>query len=135
MPRSWEAVRPKAVDDEFLQHVDEGCQPLGLPSYVEDFVYSLGLFEILDDVLAMTHNLHEDDGEHGDRGRKSTLRLVDTLSLNSRLEELVESMPDCLKLSMHHEDVPAQTMDMFYVQAQVLHRRFVQHHIQKDHVG
>jgi len=63
------------------------------------------------------------------------LRLVDTLSLNSRLEDLLEGMPDCLKLSNNHEDAPAQSMDMFYVQAQVLHCRFVHHHIRRDHVS
>lgn len=130
-------IRPKAIDDEFLQSAGEGSQPLGLPSYVEGFVYSLGLFDILDDVLAVTHTLQEDEnaGEYKDRGRQSVLRLVDTLSLNSRLEDLVESMPDRLKLSKIDEDVLAQSRDMVYVQAQVLHCRFVQHHVQEDRVS
>jgi hypothetical protein len=54
---------PKAIDDEFLQCAGEGSQPLGLPSYVEGFLYSLGLFEILDDVLAVSHDSQEEDEE------------------------------------------------------------------------
>ena len=132
LPRSWKRIPPKAIDDESLQCAGEGSQPLGLPSYVEGFVYSLGLFEILDDVLAVSHNLQEEDEEHADghrhQCRKYMSRLVDTLSLNSRLEDLVNSMPDHLRLSRTHEDVSALSRDAFYLQAQVLHCRYVQHH-------
>jgi hypothetical protein len=122
---------PKAIDDEFLQYAGEGSQPLGLPSYVEGFVYSLGLFEILDDVLAMSHNPQEEDEEehatgHRHQARKSMSRLVDTLSLDSRLEDLVNSMPDRLRLSETHENSLAHSRNAFYVQAQVLHCRYVQ---------
>jgi hypothetical protein len=131
LPKSWETIPPKAIDDQLLQCAGEGSQPVGLPSYIEGFVYSLGIFEILNDVLAVTHSLQEDEyaSERRDRGRKSMLRLVDTLSLNSRLDDMEESMPDRLKLSKIHEHVLAQSRDVFYAQAQVLHCRFVQHHI------
>ncbi|KAH6613057.1 fungal-specific transcription factor domain-containing protein [Boeremia exigua] len=125
LPRSWETTRPKAIDDEFLQHAGEGSQPPGLPSYLEGFVYTIDLFEILDDVLAVTHNLHDDEpgGDHRDRARKPVLRLVDTLSLNSRLEDLAENIPDRLKLAYTNESVLPRSRDMFSVQAQVLHCR------------
>jgi hypothetical protein len=119
---------PKAIDDAFLQCAGEGFQPLGLPSYVEGFVYSLGLFEILDDVLAVSHDSQEEDEEehtdgHRHRDRKPMSRLVDTLSLNSQLEDLVNSMPDRLRLSGTHVAVLAHSRDALHGQAQVLHCR------------
>ena len=133
LPRSWKTMPPKAIDDEFLQWAGEGSQPLGLPSYVEGFVYSLGLFEILDDVLAVSHDSQEEDEEehtdgHRHRDRKPMSRLVDTLSLNSQLEDLVNSMPDRLRLSGTHVAVLAHSRDALHVQAQVLHCRYVQRH-------
>ena len=131
LPESWKVLLPQAIDDEFLQCAGEGSQPSGLPSYIEGFVYSLGLFEILDDVLPVTYNLpeHEHADDHRNQGKSPAHKLADTLSLNSRIEDLVEKIPHHLRLSKNSEGVLAEARRRFYVQAQILHCRFVQYYV------
>jgi hypothetical protein len=122
---------PQSIDDEFLQCAGDGIQPPGVPSCMEGFVFSLSIFDILHDVLAVIYSPHESkrDGDHGNQHRKAMHKLVDTLSLNSRLNDLMESIPDHLKLPKPSENAMGQSRFHFDVQAQVLHCRFVFFHI------
>ena len=128
LPGSWKVLRPQAIDDEFLQCVGEGSQPLGLPSYIEGFVYSLGLFEILEDVLAAAYTSprHEDDHDQGNQTGSLEYLLDDTVSLNSRLDDLVEKIPNYLEKIRSSPGTLDQSRRGFHVQAQTLHCRFVQ---------
>ena len=134
LPGSWKVQRPQVIDDEFLQHVGEGFQPPGLRSYFEGFVYSLSLFEILDDVLASIYHLLEDDNndDHQNHGKIFATRLANTLLLNSRLDNLIDRIPNHLRLTNHILDVAGQTKRSFQVQAETLQYRFVHEAVEKS---
>ncbi|KAL2067531.1 hypothetical protein VTL71DRAFT_1956 [Oculimacula yallundae] len=125
---SRKVILPQVIDDEFLQCVGEGSQPPGLPSYTEGFVYSLGLFEILADVLAVdyTSSRSQDDHDSGsqtNQGRNCEHILTNTISLNSRLDDLVERIPNHLRESRSSSSTLAQSRRRSHVQSQTLECR------------
>jgi hypothetical protein len=124
----WDVKKPQAIDDEFLQHVGKGCQPLGLHSKMDGFVYSISLFDILDNVLSTIYSSSSDKIEHPSQENPHlifTQRLVSTFTLNSQLDDLLKNIPTHLKLQGNFTDNAGQMKRCFQVQAKTLNCRFV----------
>ncbi|RDW63567.1 hypothetical protein BP6252_11112 [Coleophoma cylindrospora] len=92
---------PEAIDDEFLQQEGEGQQPCGLPARMACTAYSYGLFDILDDVLSTFYSQNSSVDSNAcpnDLRRTSLQSLFDVLTMNSRLDDLVNGIPSHLKM-------------------------------------
>jgi len=128
LSRFWNVKPPQAIDDEFLQHVGKGCQPPGLHSKMDGFVYSISLFDILDNVLSTIYSSSNDKIEHPPQENSHltfTRRLVSTFTLNSQLDDLLQNIPTHLKLQGNFTDNAGQMERCFQVQAKTLNCRFV----------
>ncbi|KFZ17080.1 hypothetical protein V502_04762 [Pseudogymnoascus sp. VKM F-4520 (FW-2644)] len=128
LSRFWNVKPPQAIDDEFLQHVGEGCQPPGLHSKLDGFVYSLSLFDILDNVLSTIYSSSDDKIEHPSQEKPHlTLmkRLASTFTLNSQLDDLLENIPTHLKLQGNFTYNAGQMKRCFQVQAKTLNCRIL----------
>jgi hypothetical protein len=90
-------------------------------------MYSLGLFEILEDVLAAAYtSLRNEDDDQCNRVEDSEHILANIVSLKTRLDEVVEKMPNHLKESRSSFGTLAQSRRSFHIQAQTLSCRCVQ---------
>ncbi|OBT45237.1 hypothetical protein VE00_03662 [Pseudogymnoascus sp. WSF 3629] len=128
LSRFWDVKKPQAIDDEFLQHVGKGCQPLGLHSKMDGFVYSISLFDILDNVLSTIYSSSSDKIEHPSQENPHlifTQRLVSTFTLNSQLDDLLKNIPTHLKLQGNFTDNAGQMKRCFQVQAKTLNCRIL----------
>ncbi len=82
------------IDDEHLLKEGFGSQPPGVPSHMGLFIFSLELFDIMDDILSTFYL-------HGDRkllSKQSSpaegpLAISEILKFDSRLESFYESLP------------------------------------------
>ncbi|KFY83604.1 hypothetical protein V498_07940, partial [Pseudogymnoascus sp. VKM F-4517 (FW-2822)] len=128
LSRFWNVKPPQAIDDEFLQHVGKGCQPPGLHSRMDGFVYSISLFDILDNVLSTIYSSSNDKIEHPSQEEPHltfTKRLVSTFTLNSQLDDLIKNIPTHLKLQEGFEDNAGQMKRCFQVQTKTLNCRIL----------
>jgi hypothetical protein len=128
LSRFWSVKPPQAIDDEFLQHIGEGCQPPGLHSKMDGFVYSISLFDILDNVLSTMYSPSNNEIEHLSEENphvKFTKRLVSTFTLNSQLDHLLQNIPTHVKLQENSAGTADKMKRCFQVQAKTLNCRFV----------
>ena len=128
LSRFWNIKPPQAIDDEFLQHVGEGCQPPGLHSKMDGFVYSISLFDILDHVLSTIYSSSDDKIEHPPQENPHlafTKRLASTFTLNSQLDDLLKNIPTHLKLQGNFTNNAGQMKRCFQIQEKTLNCRFI----------
>jgi len=93
----FDVLPPLAIDDEYLD--GEGGQPQGIPSRMNLFVYSVQLFDIMDDILS---NFYSHQGGVVLDGRwQLDLDISEALSyilgVDARMNEWKESIPDFLQ--------------------------------------
>lgn len=97
---SWNVQEPAIIDDQYLSTEGEGVQPLGLHSRMYLFVYSLRLFDIMDEILSEFYLLQ--GGKSGSNSSKffdpwSVRVLGNILTINGKLDDFRDSVPQILK--------------------------------------
>ncbi|QSZ28565.1 hypothetical protein DSL72_003063 [Monilinia vaccinii-corymbosi] len=97
---SWNVQEPAMIDDQYLSGNGEGVQPLGLHSRMYLFVYSIRLFDIMEEILSKFY-IHQ-GGKCGSSSSKSfdpwsINDLASLLTINAKLDEFRESLPQVLK--------------------------------------
>ncbi|KAG8354017.1 hypothetical protein FVEN_g8234 [Fusarium venenatum] len=112
---------PQPIDDEYLSEVNEGCQPENIPSRIDFFIYSMKLFEILDETLSRLYSIgHPDPGQ--DPTAISFQYFEDIPRLCSKLDNLLADLPVHLVLDDTMEAADEST-SCFRLQAMVLKSR------------
>ncbi|KUJ08915.1 uncharacterized protein LY89DRAFT_599295 [Mollisia scopiformis] len=87
---------PAMIDDDFLLEYGIGTQPSQLPSRMALFVYSLRLFDILDEILTTCYPIRPSTSSQPDDQHTPHL-MNDILRLNGALDVLYEDIPSYLK--------------------------------------
>lgn len=98
LPKTFNVKLPQKIDDEFLQDFGEGFQPIGNFSKLEGFVYSIQLFDILDNVLTTIYASSNGEVAIENRNLGFAKKLAGTVMLNSQLDDLLRNTPAHLKL-------------------------------------
>lgn len=116
---------PLMVDDEYLLGNGEGCQPSQSKSRMGLFIYSIKLFDIMNDVLFSCY--FQKDGRYSsqdaDIQRWSQQRLDEVLRLNSALDDFIETLPDHLRIKHTRESTGDLQGNRSLLQARVLYSR------------
>ncbi|APA14928.1 hypothetical protein sscle_13g096980 [Sclerotinia sclerotiorum 1980 UF-70] len=97
---SWDVPEPAIIDDQYLSSDSQGVQQSGLHSRMYLFVYSLRLFDIMDEILSEFYVLQ--GGKSGSNSSKnfdpwSVRDLASILTINAKLDDFRESVPKILK--------------------------------------
>ncbi|KAG4025630.1 hypothetical protein MFRU_054g00590 [Monilinia fructicola] len=97
---SWDVQEPAIIDDQYLSSDSQGVQPLGLHSRMYLFVYSLRLFDIMDEILSEFYVLQ--GGKSGSNSPRSfdpwsVHDLASILTINAKLDDFRESVPPIFK--------------------------------------
>ena len=97
---SWDVQEPAMIDDCYLSADHQGLQPSDLHSRMYLFVYSLRLFDIMDEILSEFYAL--EGGGSGSNSSKSfdpwSVRdLANILTINAKLDEWRDDVPEILK--------------------------------------
>jgi hypothetical protein len=106
---------PEHIDDGYLSESGKGKQPHNIQSQMECFSYSVGLFEILNDVMLTLYT----PANYDDEDYISQLQITKILDLNSRLDRFIGNMPS------HLQAKPFQGSKRLQIQAKALHSRYV----------
>ncbi|KAH8597520.1 fungal-specific transcription factor domain-containing protein [Bisporella sp. PMI_857] len=115
---------PEPIDDEFLRETGEGFQQPDHPARIECFVYSINLFDILDEVLSTFYSHSGDDTGHSPRSNPDTAQSFrETFALNSRLDEFLKNLPLHLRLDNHSANYEGDLKRCFQLQAKTLYCR------------
>ncbi|KAF7860876.1 hypothetical protein EAF04_008394 [Stromatinia cepivora] len=97
---SWDVQEPAIIDDQYLSADSQGIQPSELHSRMYLFVYSLRLFDIMDEILLELYVLQ--GGKSGSNSSKdfdpwSVRDLASILTINAKLDDFQENVPKILK--------------------------------------
>ncbi|KAM3079687.1 hypothetical protein ACMFMG_006099 [Clarireedia jacksonii] len=122
---SWNTLVPAMIDDEHLLVVGEGTQPSGSLSRMCLFIYSLQLFEIMDEILSSFYiqdstRKGKQIGKNTD-GRWSIDDLSDVLIINTKLDRFKSALPPFLQADDQHRTSRMHST----LQAKVLQSRFL----------
>lgn len=94
-------------------------QPPGRPSYLDFFVRSLELFNVLNEILAKFYS----DGDYALERRAEYLN--DVLQLSSKLDDLSASMPDYLREDADLSHLDEELSSCLQMQANIIKSRWV----------
>jgi hypothetical protein len=121
---SWGVKLPSIIDDEYLS---EGVQPSHIPSRMNLFVYSVQLFDIMEEILSEFY-LHDARGPVPKEQRHEAryqCNLAKVLAINSKLDRFHDTIPEVLRpefiLSLGSEP----WFDHLRLQSKVLNSRFI----------
>lgn len=119
--KSYNTPVPSLIDDDYLQRIGEGIQPLSVPSRLGLFVYSCRLFEILADILSCFYA----DSTNGRNESKTSIQdmIVDVLKFNRRLDTFTDSIPEYLCTDRSIELTLNEKNSYINLQQQVLYCR------------
>jgi hypothetical protein len=122
---TWDVIAPSMIDDEYLTQNGDGVQPPDLPSRMGLFVYSLQLFEIMDEVLSSFYI--RDSGRTSLNNRFSQSwspeELLKVLNISSKLDRFGDSLPDFLRPEFGSITENEPQYNHLMLQAKVLHCR------------
>ncbi|KAI3573491.1 fungal-specific transcription factor domain-containing protein [Fusarium oxysporum f. sp. albedinis] len=113
---------PEPIDDEYLSEFDEGCQPENSPSRIAFFIYSMKLFDVLDEILHKFYS-HRYQNLAQDGTVTSSQYLSDVPRLCSELDQFVEGLPGHLKADRDMGAVEDESASCFHMQAMILKSR------------
>ncbi|KAJ3539946.1 hypothetical protein NM208_g5279 [Fusarium decemcellulare] len=99
-----EVSKPLMIDDEFLLEDGEGTQPSHLTPRMGSFVYSLKLFDILNEILATFYARKNTFFQGHDTASWDCQELDVVLRFNMQLNKFWESVPDYLAVSQGSEE-------------------------------
>lgn len=115
---------PCLIDDDYLQRIGEGIQPLSVLSRLGLCVYSCHLFEILADILS---SFYADSASGQDASSRSVEEMIgDVLKFNRRLDQFCDSIPEYLRTDRSVELTLDEKNSYINLQQQVLYCRYVQ---------
>lgn len=118
--------RPLGIDDEFLNEEHEGVQPVEKVPRLGLFVWSLNLYDILHEILTTLYHKGQDKSALRGRDGENWKLLSDILTLNQRLDEFLERLPEYLRPQSQSMSPPdSQNADHEKLQRQVLQCRLV----------
>lgn len=134
MISSFSLPLPLLVDDEFLLSNGEGQQPEDTISYLGLFVSSITLYEIMADVLAMSSAYRELRLRETQKSRPwwDFHSLDRILEINKALEEFELSLPTHLRAPQSYDEAIKNSQRMAWIQAKILHCRYVFHSLCMD---
>jgi hypothetical protein len=120
---SWDTPVPTMIDDEYLLVDGEGTQPPGKHPRMCLFVYSIQLFEIMDEILSSFYIQDSTrKGKRRDRntdGQWSIDDLTKILIINTKLDRFKGALPQFLKA----DDQQSASQTHVTLQAKVLRSR------------
>ncbi|KIX07471.1 uncharacterized protein Z518_02124 [Rhinocladiella mackenziei CBS 650.93] len=124
-----EVQPPQSMDDEYLQDGADGVQPRSRESRLAFFVYSIKLFDILDDILSTLYlNKTGSDFPTGHGCSQPQQPLSAVMKLNSDLDRFFNGLPPHLrpgeKSSLDTGPISPRS-PCFTLQANVLYCRFL----------
>ncbi|KAF3395135.1 hypothetical protein DPV78_009209 [Talaromyces pinophilus] len=108
---------PQMIDDEYLLDEGEGCQPPQLRSFIEGFVYSIRLFDILHDVLIACYS-PSIGGDVLDKQLSTVMRI------NSDLDRFLQDLPPHLSVEKRPEDSQDNSFSLY---CNILNYRLLPH--------
>lgn len=115
------------MDDEYLLSDGEGHQPVSTVSYMGLFLWSLKLFDIMSEVLALSNRLKEDAAQSSEAVAiwwRSHL-LDDILKIDRTLDHFLEMLPDHLRPQQNSAENWTDDRDnMQWRQTKILQCRF-----------
>lgn len=117
---------PQLIDDEFLLVDGEGRQPAGMTSYLELFVASVKLFDVIGDVVATCYGQKQspEDASVGSQWWRLH-RLDDILKLDNTLNDFWAALPAHLRTPYESVGSSAgETNSVQWRQAKILQCRF-----------
>lgn len=117
---------PQLIDDEFLLVDGEGRQPAGMTSYLELFVASVKLFDVIGDVVATCYEQKQspEDARVGSQWWR-LYHLNDILKLDNTLNDFWAALPAHLRTSYESVGSSAgETNSVQWRQAKILQCRF-----------
>ncbi|WQF75370.1 hypothetical protein CDEST_00384 [Colletotrichum destructivum] len=117
LSRQYSVPTPATIDDEHLAETTAGVQPSDRPSYLAFFVRSLGLFDVLNEILAKFYS----DGDYALERRAEYLN--DVLQLSSKLDDLSASMPDYLREDADLSHLDEEISSCLQMQANIIKSR------------
>ncbi|KAJ4322522.1 hypothetical protein N0V84_004768 [Fusarium piperis] len=123
---SWHVPLPSLIDDEFLSADGQGEQPQDRPSRLGLLVWSSKLFLILDEILLSFYAPHPQKSVDIMAENDLNVRQIisDVMSLNRRIEEFFDSIPEYLRLEAGSElTIPEQQEVSVTIQKQILNCR------------
>lgn len=99
---SWDVQEPTIIDDQYLSTNGQGVQPPGLRSRMTLFVYSIRLFDIMDEILSEFYaHQGEKSGSNSNSPKSfdswSVRDLASILTINAKLDDFRESVPQIFK--------------------------------------
>lgn len=116
--------KPMVIDDEYLNEEQDAIQPADKVPRLGLFVWSLKLYDILYEILATLYNKGPEKSALRCRDGENWNLLSDVLTLNQRLDEFQEQLPEYLRPQTQSMSPPnLQNADHEKLQRQVLHCR------------
>lgn len=123
----WNVQIPSIIDDEYLLEEGAGFQPADIPSRMNLFVYSLQLFDIMEEILSTFYI--SSSGSHASKEQYSDIRnrknLGEVLEINARLDQFRDSIPEALKPEVVSVMRNEPRYNHIKLQSMVLYCRFV----------
>lgn len=126
VPASWKVELPSMIDDEYLMEAGEGVQPIGLPSQMSLFVYTIRLFDILEEVLAIFYSAQcnlffEDETRLGSQASEA---FSEVLRLEAKLNQFNSEIPRFLRAENLFESQDRPWYIHVVMQSSILRNRY-----------
>jgi len=122
-----DVLLPLIIDDEYLLQDGEGIQPPEIPSRMNLFVYTIQLFDIMDDILNTFYSHHGDaflDGRW-QLDLEISEALTDVFRIDARMNEWKESIPDFLQPQVNVKYHSEPWYDYVVLQSNILRNRYI----------